>query len=154
MAETKPKTAEYRYKLTVSKARKVNTGNYESRDYFASALEGFDDWEQREEVWARLTTLVTEQIDRELLIDSGFRTGDEMPPRPDIAPQVSMPKVSTFTDGKITECENLWPPSLPCRECGKMVDRKDSKYPGNPYYYKCVCGKMNYSKGYKPNKKE
>ena len=156
MAETKPKTAEYRYKLTVSRARKINLGNYESQDEFESLTEGFDNFEDITEVRQRIISSITESMDGRVMMLGNFKLAAELPPRPDIAPKesgISMPKVSTFTDGKITECadlSDLWPPTIPCRECGKLVDRRDSKFPGNPYYYKCECGKMNFSKGYKP----
>ena len=56
----------------------------------------------------------------------------------------------------VSEVPNpLWPETLVCRECGKAVSRRESKFNKeiNPYYYKCECGKMNYSKGYIPKEK-
>ena len=146
------KTGEYRYKLTVSKTKKVNLGNYESEDYFESMTEGYDNKADEIEVRQRLISAVSESIDGQIENRMAFKTADQMNSTVVLQEGTMLKPEGTPEQDEVIS-EELWPKQIVCRECNCLVDRKDSKYPGNPFFYKCKCGKMNYSKGYKPKGK-
>ena len=142
------KTGEYKYRLTVSKGRKVNLGNYETEDYFESMTQGFDNKSELEETRQFLISEVTQSIEGQIEVRMmDFKTGDELQPKETMLKPEGTPEQDEVIS------EELWPMQIVCRECNCLVDRKDSKFPGNPFFYKCKCGKMNYSKGYKPKGK-
>jgi ssDNA-binding Zn-finger/Zn-ribbon topoisomerase 1 len=49
----------------------------------------------------------------------------------------------------IGEDEDKWPINIPCHDCNALVPRRESKFDGAPYYYKCPnCKKNSWPKWY------
>jgi hypothetical protein len=141
------KTGEYKYKVTVSKTRKINTGNYQSEDVFESMTGGCDKKNEVEDLHQYLEGLVNEAIDRRAaeiltgLPGGDFATADKASMlKPEGRPQTLVEALADGEDFEVVDEDddgNLWPTKIPCRGCNNIIEGRDSKFKHGEKYYQC-----------------
>lgn len=127
------KTAEFKYKVTVSKSQKVNLGNYENVDVFESMTGGCDLKKDLKELREFLEGEVDSNLERRVGESAGLgKPGGDFQ---------SSDKIST--DKEIEEfvetspTDDKWPDKIPCRKCNVPVTGQDSKFKAGEKYYPC-----------------
>lgn len=133
------KESEYKYRITVSRARKINLGNYESTDIFGSMSQGFDNKKEEEEVRQYLISEVSKSIDGQVELMTGFQKASSLEPEHQHDDANAEPKSTiVFVEGtKPPESKDDYPPTVPCRQCGKTLRGSESKHKPGTKYYKC-----------------
>ena len=120
------KANEYKYKLVVSRTRKVNLGNYESEDVFESLSQGFDNKKDLVGVRQFLISEVTESVAGQVEL---------MIPKKDEKPQAKEFEIDN-ADEEIDK-GSQWPKHLICRICNTLINRKDNTFDEPPFVYEC-----------------